>query len=110
MLVPTAIAYDLVLEDRALARQGGVKRQQRPFTAELAEMMTMAVGYRTRAFVTFGEPIPLEDYNPESRKDVLDLAHRTREVIGRLYKVRADRPRGNGHEAVHHAPMTSRRA
>ena len=59
MMIPTAISYDLVLEDRALARQGGVKRRQRPFTAELAEMMTMAVGYKTRAFVTFGEPIPL---------------------------------------------------
>ena len=38
VIVPTAIAYDLVLEDRALARQG-VKRRQRPFTQELAEMV-----------------------------------------------------------------------
>jgi glycerol-3-phosphate O-acyltransferase len=87
LLVPVAIAYDLVLEDRALARQGGVKRRQRPFAAELAEMMTMAVRYRTRAFITFGEPIPLDEYPGDSRKDVLELAHRVREVMGRMYKV-----------------------
>jgi glycerol-3-phosphate O-acyltransferase len=86
-MIPTAIAYDLVLEDRALARQGGVKRRQRPFTRELAEMMAMAVGYKTRSFVTFGEPIMLDDYHAESRKDVVDLAHRIKEEIGRLYKV-----------------------
>jgi glycerol-3-phosphate O-acyltransferase len=87
VILPTAIAYDLVLEDRALARQGGTKKRQRPFAAELAEMMTAAVGYKTRAFVTFGEPIPMDAYNHESRRDVLDLAQRTREAIGRLYKV-----------------------
>jgi glycerol-3-phosphate O-acyltransferase len=85
-IVPTAVAYDLVLEDRSLSHQG-VKRRQRPFTRELAEMVGMAVGYKTRAFVTFGEPIPLDDYHPESRRDVLALAHRTRDAIGRLYKV-----------------------
>src|SRR5688500_1498480 len=37
-IVPTAIAYDLVLEDHILARQG-VKRRQRPFSRELAEMV-----------------------------------------------------------------------
>lgn len=85
-VVPVAIAYDLVLEDRALARQG-VKRRQRPFAGEIAEMARLAVGYRARAFVVFGEPIPLAGYDPESRKDVLDLAHRTRDAIGCLYKV-----------------------
>jgi glycerol-3-phosphate O-acyltransferase len=86
LMVPTAVAYDIVLEDRALAHQG-VKRRQRPFSRELAEMMTAAVGYRTRAFVTFGEPIALDEYHPESRRDVLELAHLTRDIIGRLYKV-----------------------
>src|SRR5215212_9071226 len=57
-IVPTAISYDLVLEDHILARQR-VKRGQRPFTRELAEMVRYAVGYRSRAFVTFGRPIPL---------------------------------------------------
>jgi hypothetical protein len=37
--------------------------------------------------VTFGEPIPMAGYSHESRRDVLDLAHRTRDVIGKLYKV-----------------------
>jgi glycerol-3-phosphate O-acyltransferase len=86
VVIPTAIAYDLVLEDRALARQG-VKRRQRPFTSELAEMVGLAVGYRSRAWVTFGAPIPVDEYDPESRRDVLDLAHRIRDEIGRLYKV-----------------------
>src|SRR2546423_10265357 len=50
-IIPTAIAYDFVLEDHILARQR-VKRTQRPFARELAEMFRYAVGYRSRAFVT----------------------------------------------------------
>jgi glycerol-3-phosphate O-acyltransferase len=86
VILPVAISYDLVLEDRILARQG-VKRRQRPFTRELAEMLRYAVGYRSRAFTTFGDPIRTSEYNAASRRDVLDLAHRTREAIGLLYKV-----------------------
>jgi glycerol-3-phosphate O-acyltransferase len=86
LLVPVAIAYDLVLEDRAIARQG-VKKRQRPFTYELAEMVGLAVGYRARAFVTFGPPIAVDAYDPDSRKDALDLARLTRDTIGRLFKV-----------------------
>ena len=86
VIVPTAIAYDLVLEDRVLARQG-IKRRQRAFTSELAEMIGLAVGYRSRAFVTFGEPIRTADYNAESRRDILDLAHRTRDAIGKIVRV-----------------------
>jgi len=86
LLVPVAIAYDLVLEDRAIARQG-VKKRQRPFTYELAEMVGLAVGYRSRAYVAFGPPIAVGAYDPDSRKDALDLAHRTRDTIGKLYKV-----------------------
>jgi len=86
LLIPAAIAYDLVLEDRAIARQG-VKKRQRPFTYELAEMVGLAVGYRARAFVTFGPPIAVGAYDPDSRKDALDLAHLTRDMIGKLYKV-----------------------
>jgi glycerol-3-phosphate O-acyltransferase len=85
-MVPAAVAYDLVLEDMSLAKQG-VKRRQRPFTREMAEMIRLAVGYKTRAFVTFGEPIALDRYHGESRRDVLELAHLARETVGRLYKV-----------------------
>jgi hypothetical protein len=46
-----------------------------------------AVGYQSRAFVTFGEPIGLKGYDPDSRRDVMTLAHLTRDTIGRLYKV-----------------------
>jgi len=86
VIVPLAIAYDLVLEDRILAHQG-VKRHSRPFAREVAEMVRYAVGYQSRAVVTFGPPIPLRGYDPESRRDVMALAHLTRETIGRLHKV-----------------------
>jgi glycerol-3-phosphate O-acyltransferase len=86
VLLPCAIAYDLVLEDYVLARQK-VKRAQRPFARELAEMVRYAVGYRSRAFVTVGEPIALDGCDPHARRDVLDLAHHTRDAIGRIVKV-----------------------
>ncbi len=85
-IVPVAVSYDLVLEDHVLARQG-VKRRQRPFTREIAEMVRYAVGYRTRAFVNFGRPIALDRFDAESRKSVADLARLIRGEIGRLYKV-----------------------
>ena len=86
VVVPVAVAYDVVLEDHILAHQGA-KRRQRPFAREIAEMVRYAVGYQSRAIVTFGEPIPVGDYDPESRRDVMDLAHLTRDTIGRLFKV-----------------------
>jgi glycerol-3-phosphate O-acyltransferase len=86
VFVPCAIAYDLILEDFILAHQK-VKRRQRPFTHELAEMVRYAVGYRSRAFVTFGEPIAAAGIDPHARRDVLDLAHHIRDSIGRLMKV-----------------------
>lgn len=85
-ILPVAIAYDLVLEDHVLARQG-VKRSQRPFAREMAQMVRYAVGYRSRAFVTFGRAIPIVGIDPHSRRDALELAHRTRTEIGRLHKV-----------------------
>jgi glycerol-3-phosphate O-acyltransferase len=86
MIVPMAVAYDLVLEDRILAHQA-TKRRSRPFAREVAEMVRYAVGYQTRAIVTFGEPIPMQGYDPDARRDVMALAHLTRDTIGRLYKV-----------------------
>src|ERR671910_3261872 len=86
VIVPMAVAYDLVLEDRILAHQG-TKRRSRPFAREVAEMVRYAVGYQSRAFVTFGDPIPLKGYESESRRDVMALAHLTRDTIGTLYKV-----------------------
>jgi glycerol-3-phosphate O-acyltransferase len=86
VVIPTAVAYDLVLEDHVLARQG-VKRRQKPFRQELGEMVRYAVGYRTRGFVTFGAPIPVSHVDPDSRREVLDLAHTVMRAVGRLYKV-----------------------
>ena len=86
VIVPTAISYDLVLEDHVLARQR-VKRSQRPFSRELAEMIRYAVGYRSRAFVTFGKPIAVDDVDANSRRAVLDLAHVVMGAIGRMTKV-----------------------
>ena len=86
VIIPVAIAYDLVLEDQALARQG-MKRRQRRFTGEVAEMVRFAVGYESRAFVTFGEPIPLGTVDPDSRRALVTLTRHTRDAIGKLYKV-----------------------
>lgn len=86
VIVPMAVAYDLVLEDHVLAHQAA-KRRQRPFAREVAEMVRYAVGYQSRAIVTFGAPISISDYDPESRRDVMALAHLTRDRIGLLYKV-----------------------
>ncbi|HSL22833.1 MAG TPA: 1-acyl-sn-glycerol-3-phosphate acyltransferase [Vicinamibacterales bacterium] len=88
VIVPTAISYDLVLEDHILAHQA--ERQgsrRRPFTRELAEMVRYAVGYESRAYVSFGPPVSFRDCDPNSRRDALELAHRVRDTIGRLYKV-----------------------
>jgi glycerol-3-phosphate O-acyltransferase len=84
VIIPTAIAYDLVLEDHILARQR-VKKRQRPFAREIAEMVRYAVGYKSRAFVTFGAPIPVGD--TQSRSDLVGLARLVRARIGVLYKV-----------------------
>jgi glycerol-3-phosphate O-acyltransferase len=80
VVLPTAVAYDLVLEDHVL------KRTQRPFSRELAELVRYAVGYRSRAFVTFGKPIPV-DIDSASRREVLDFTHTVMDAVGRLYKV-----------------------
>ena len=86
VIVPVAVSYDLVLEDHILPH-AAAKRRARPFGREVAEMVRYAVGYQSRAFVTFGKPIPLGGYDPESRRQVMDLAHQIRENIGGLYKV-----------------------
>lgn len=85
-IVPVAIAYDLVLEDKILAPQV-TKSRQRPFTRELAEMVGTAVGYQSRAFVTFGKPVTLAGGAARSRRDVLELAHQVLGDVGRLHKV-----------------------
>ena len=85
-VVPMAVAYDLVLEDRILSREAA-RRRSRLFAQEVGEMVRHAVGYRTRAFVTFGVPIALGEYDPESRRDLVSLVHRIQHDVGRLYKV-----------------------
>ena len=86
VVVPTAVAYDLVLEDHVLARQG-VKRAQRAFSREVAEMARFAVGYRSRAIVTFGTPMQLDGVDTASRRSVLDFCHEVMAGIGRVVKV-----------------------
>jgi glycerol-3-phosphate O-acyltransferase len=86
VIVPVAVAYDLVLEDHILAHQQ-VKKRQRPFARELAEMVRYAVGYRSRAFTTFGLPISIAGVDVHSRTEVLELARQVRARIGALYKV-----------------------
>ena len=103
VIVPTAIAYDLVLEDHVLARQR-VKRRQRPFSRELAEMVRYAVGYRSRAFVTFGEPIAGRRRSiPTRARAVLDLAHAVMQRDRPALQGAADGARRRGDAAVDHA-------
>jgi hypothetical protein len=78
--------YDLVLEDHVIARQR-VKRSQKAFSREIAELVRYAVGYRSRAVVTFGKPIAIDGIDPDSKKAVLDLTRHLRDVIGKQYKV-----------------------
>jgi glycerol-3-phosphate O-acyltransferase len=85
-LIPVAVAYDLVLEDHVIARQK-VKRAQKAFSREIAELVRYAVGYRSRAFVTFGKPITLNGVDPDNKKAVMDLTRHVRGEIGRQYKV-----------------------
>jgi glycerol-3-phosphate O-acyltransferase len=86
VIIPVAVAYDLVLEDHVLARQR-VKKLQRPFGREVAELVRYAVGYRSRAFVTFGTPLPTAHYDPQARSDVLQLTRLVRARIGAQFKV-----------------------
>ena len=86
VIVPTAIAYDLILEDFILSRQQ-VKRIQRPFSQEVAEMIRYAVGYRSRSIVTFGDPITFDGCDPDDRRDMVRLQRRIREAVGHCYKV-----------------------
>jgi hypothetical protein len=80
------VSYDLVLEDHVLARQR-VKRSQRAFSREVAEMVRYAVGYTSRAYVSFGTTIPLQGIDADSRRAVLDLSHEVMRAIGGVYKV-----------------------
>ncbi|HXT69731.1 MAG TPA: 1-acyl-sn-glycerol-3-phosphate acyltransferase [Vicinamibacterales bacterium] len=85
-IVPMAIAYDLVLEERIISREASRKRK-RLFTQEIAEMVRHAVGYEARAFVTFAPPIPLASFDPDSRRDLVTLAHQVQDAVGRCHKV-----------------------
>jgi glycerol-3-phosphate O-acyltransferase len=86
VVVPLAVSYDLVLEDHIVSHQA-TKRRSKPFSREIAEMVRYAVGYQSRAFVTFGKPIPLDGHDAESRRDVMALGHHIRDTIGGMYKV-----------------------
>ena len=85
-LIPVAVAYDLVLEDHVISRQR-VKRTQKAFSREIAELVRYAVGYRSRAFVTFGRPISIAGIDADNKKAVMDLMRHLRMEIGKLYKV-----------------------
>jgi glycerol-3-phosphate O-acyltransferase len=85
-VIPVAVAYDLVLEDHVIARQK-VKRKQKAFSREIAELVRYAVGYRSRAFVTFGKPIDIAGIDPENKKEVMELTRHIRTQIGKQYKV-----------------------
>jgi len=70
-----------------LARQK-VKRSQKAFSREIAELLRYAVGYRSRAYVTFGTPISLAGIDGENKRALIELTRHMRHEIGLLYKVR----------------------
>jgi glycerol-3-phosphate O-acyltransferase len=84
--LPMAVSYDVVLEEKMLVRQAS-SRHKRTFSQEVAEMARLSVGFRSRAFVTFGQPISLAEYDPESRRDLVRLVQQIQHDIGHLYKV-----------------------
>lgn len=84
--LPMAVSYDIVLEEKMLVRQASA-RHKRTFSQEVAEMARLSVGFRSRAFVTFGPPIALAGYDPESRRDLVRLVQQIQHDIGHLYKV-----------------------
>ena len=84
--LPMAVSYDIVLEEKMLVRQASA-RHKRTFSQEVAEMARLSVGFRSRAFVTFGQPIALAGYDPESRRDLVRLVQQIQHDIGHLYKV-----------------------
>ena len=73
-------------------------------------MVRYAVGYRSRAFVTFGEPIAAAGIDPHARRDVLELAHHIRDSIGRLMKVLPTMVMARRHAAVDRRGPTWSRA
>ena len=85
-IVPMAIAYDLVLEERIITREASRKRK-RLFAQEVAEMVRHAVGYETRAFVTFAPPVPLNQFDPDSRRAPVARTPPVHDAIGRSHKV-----------------------
>ena len=64
-----------------------VKRSQKAFSREIAELVRYAVGYRSRAIVTFGRPIAIDHIHADNKKAVVDLTRHVRVEIGKLYKV-----------------------
>src|SRR5471030_2002738 len=104
VIIPVAIAYDLVLEDHILAHQS-VKKRQRPFGREVAEMVRYAVGYRSRAFVTFGAPITAGDRDVHSQRRPGARTPRAR-AHRRALQGAADRRVRRGHAPVDHAPRS----
>ncbi len=106
-VLPMAVAYDLVLEAGIISRQprrGGRKT----FAHELAEMARHAVGYHSRAFITFGRPIPLAPFDPDARRDVVHLAREVRDQNRPAVQGAADRAGCDGHAAASDARRAGR--
>ncbi len=74
-VVPMAIAYDLVLEERIISREA-VNAAQATVRAGTGGDGAARGRLSARAFVSFGKPIPLADYDPDSRRALVTLTHR----------------------------------
>ena len=82
-----AVAYDLVLEDHILAHQAAqAPRSGRSRARSPRWCATRSATSRARSSPS-ARRSRCSGYDPESRRDVMALAHLTRDTIGRLYKV-----------------------
>jgi len=107
VIIPVAVAYDLVLEDHILAHQS-VKKRQRPFGREVAEMVRYAVGYRSRAYKVLPTAVFAAAMRPSITRR--DLESRIDRLIEELFARHANLGVTSGRQAVEEAaePLETR--
>ena len=86
VVVPTAVAYDLVLEDHVLARQRSSGRSVRSAASWPRWCATPSATGRAPSSPSASRS-PSRRSIRDSRRAVLDLTHAVMQTIGRLYKV-----------------------
>ena len=84
-IIPTAVVYNQVLEDKIITNIG-IKTTQRNFITELKELFSLLPKYKSDAYITFSKPINLKEYS-DTRKDLRNLAERVIKQIEKDHKI-----------------------